>query len=112
MRKVLLFVFVFVGVAFACAKPKVVFSEVEYVFTDNVLGETSEHVFVFKNEPLRGKGSGRQCSKIAIFSGHLFSGLVIYIYICTEFSRGMSRQQSKGRQYELERNVHCRRTPL
>ncbi|MBO5829338.1 MAG: DUF1573 domain-containing protein [Paludibacteraceae bacterium] len=50
MRKVLLFLFAFVGVAFVCAKPKIVFSEVEYVFTDNILGETSEHVFVFKNE--------------------------------------------------------------
>lgn len=50
MKKVLLFIFMFVGAVFTFAKPKIVFSEVEYVFTDNILGETSQHIFMFKNE--------------------------------------------------------------
>ena len=39
----------------AAGKAKIAFAETEYVMNDNVLGETSEHVFVFKNvgeEPL------------------------------------------------------------
>ncbi len=34
----------------AADKAKIVFEETSYVMNDNVLGETSEHVFVFKNE--------------------------------------------------------------
>lgn len=33
----------------AADKAKIAFEETSYVFQDNVLGETSEHVFVFKN---------------------------------------------------------------
>lgn len=50
MRKLLLFASLFVAFASVSAKPKIVFNENEYVFTDNYLGETSEHIFVFKNE--------------------------------------------------------------
>lgn len=35
--------------ATAAGKAKIEFSETEYVMTDNVLGQTSEHIFVFKN---------------------------------------------------------------
>ncbi len=35
---------------FAADKAKIVFQETEYVMTDSYLGQTSEHVFVFKNE--------------------------------------------------------------
>lgn len=34
----------------AADKAKIVFEETSYVMNDNVLGEISEHVFVFKNE--------------------------------------------------------------
>ena len=34
----------------AAEKARIVFNETEYVMTDSYLGETSEHVFVFKNE--------------------------------------------------------------
>ncbi len=50
MRKVILFAILFVGVSFLHAKPKIVFTENEFVFSDNYLGETSEHFFIFKNE--------------------------------------------------------------
>lgn len=33
----------------AADKAKIAFEETSYVFQDNMLGETSEHVFVFKN---------------------------------------------------------------
>lgn len=35
---------------FAGDKAKIVFQETEYVMLDSYLGQTSEHVFVFKNE--------------------------------------------------------------
>ena len=41
----------FIGTCFPMqAKPKIVFSENKYLISDNCLGETSEHVFVFRNE--------------------------------------------------------------
>lgn len=51
MRKVVSFLLLSfsVGAMFAAGKAKIAFEETEYEMTDNVLGETSEHVFVFKN---------------------------------------------------------------
>lgn len=37
------------GMANAAEKAKIEFNETSYVFQENILGETSEHVFVFKN---------------------------------------------------------------
>ncbi len=34
----------------ASAKPKIVFEETSFEIKDNVLGQTSDHIFVFKNE--------------------------------------------------------------
>lgn len=42
--------FTMTTIADAAEKAKIVFEETSYVMNDNVLGETSEHVFVFKNE--------------------------------------------------------------
>ncbi|MBR5695178.1 MAG: DUF1573 domain-containing protein [Paludibacteraceae bacterium] len=52
MKKLFLFLIVSLPLAMtqAAEKAKIVFEETSYVFSDNVLGETSEHVFVFKNE--------------------------------------------------------------
>lgn len=37
------------GMANAAEKAKIEFNETSYVFQENILGETSEHVFVLKN---------------------------------------------------------------
>ena len=53
MRMKRFFAFIVTLVAFQCGwaaeKARIVFNETEYVMTDSYLGETSEHVFVFKN---------------------------------------------------------------
>ncbi len=46
----LLAIFAVGQMTMAAEKAKIVFTETEYVMTDSYLGETSEHVFVFKNE--------------------------------------------------------------
>ncbi|MEE3483506.1 MAG: DUF1573 domain-containing protein [Bacteroidales bacterium] len=45
-----IFTIVLCQLSFAADKAKIVFQETEYVMRDSYLGETSEHVFVFKNE--------------------------------------------------------------
>lgn len=50
MKKMILLMLAVAGLqCVASGKPKIEFQETEYVMTDNVLGETSDHVFVYKN---------------------------------------------------------------
>lgn len=51
MKKIILLMIAIAGLqcVVVAGKPKIEFQETEYVITDNVLGETSDHVFVYKN---------------------------------------------------------------